>query len=240
MQDVIRVVDLTKQYKDRIVVNDVSLTVKKGEVYGLLGHNGAGKSTTIDCILGLREATKGSCEILGMKAQKNRHELFQKVGVQLQHSSFQNNIKVNELCQEMSSLYKNPEDYQTLLKLFQLHEYADQKVEQLSGGEKQKLSVVIALLSKPEVLFLDELTTGLDVAARRDVWQILLKLKEQGMTIFLTTHYMEEASKLCDRIMILREGKTVVEGSVASVVKQSPYDSLEEAYLWYVKEEDVL
>ena len=138
------------------------------------------------------------------------------------------------------ALYQNPCDYRDLLKQFQLEHLHRQKVEQLSGGEKQKLSVVLALLPKPKLIFLDELTTGLDVASRHEVWHILKQLKEQGMTIFLTSHYMEEAQKLCDRILLLRNGKKLCEGRVEDVIAQSPYTTLEAAYLWHMKEgEDI-
>lgn len=240
MQECIKVENLTKRYHDREVVHDVSFTVKKGEVFGLLGHNGAGKSTTIDCILGLTKSEQGTAVILGKQASKHRKSLFEKVGVQLQNSHYQNNIKVKEICMEMSSLYQHPADYVELLRKFQMEAFVNQKVEQLSGGERQKLSIVIALLSNPEIIFLDELTTGLDVAARREVWKVLKTLKQHGMTIFLTTHYMEEAENLCDNIVILKQGKMVVEGNVESIIEKSPYEQLEEAYLWYVGEENLV
>ena len=236
----IEVQHLSKEYDERLVVNDVSFKVMKGEVFGLLGHNGAGKSTTINCILGLTKPNQGSAKILGQSALKRRRSLFQKVGVQLQQSHFQNNIKVYEICEETAILYAHPLDYKHLLQQFQLSELMNHKVEDLSGGERQKLSVVIALIGNPEVIFLDELTTGLDVAARREVWQILKTLKEQGITIFLTTHYMEEAENLCDRILILKAGKQVIAGSVNEIIEQSPYKNLEEAYLWYTGEESLV
>lgn len=240
MKESIKVQHLTKKYGERIVVNDLNFTVNTGEVFGLLGHNGAGKSTTIDCILGLTKVNQGKATILNQDAKKNRKKLFEKVGVQLQHSHYQTNIKVKEICEEMSVLYKQPTDYHDLLKQFRLELFANQKVNELSGGEKQKLSVLLALISHPDVIFLDELTTGLDVAARREVWKILKKLKEEGMTIFLTTHYMEEAENLCDHILILKEGKMIVEGTVQEIVQKSPYKTLEEAYLWYVGEENLV
>lgn len=240
MKECIKVEHLTKQYGKRVVVNDLSLAVKQGEVYGMLGHNGAGKSTTIDCILGLTKPQSGKVEVLGNNTSKKNKQLFEDIGVQLQHSNYHEYIKVKEICQEMSSLYKNPLDYRELLKKFHMESFINHKVEKLSGGEKQKLSLVLALLPNPKVIFLDELTTGLDVSARREVWNILKTLKQQGMTIFLTTHYMEEAKNLCDRVMILKAGKTVIEGTVEEVIKQSPYQNLEEAYLYYVGKEDLV
>lgn len=240
MNECIEVHNLTKRYGNRNVVDGLSFTIKKGEVFGLLGPNGAGKSTTIDCILGLSKPSDGYANILGQKASEQRKTLFEKVGVQLQHSHYPNNIKVGEVCEEISVLYKHPLDYRELLKKFQLENFIHRKVEQLSGGEKQKLSVLLALIPNPEVIFLDELTTGLDVAARREVWQNLKVLKEQGMTIFLTTHYMEEAENLCDHFVIIKEGKKVNEGNLEEIIKGSPYQTLEEAYLWYVGKEEYL
>lgn len=240
MKECIEVQNLTKRYDGRTVVDHLSFKVMKGEVFGMLGHNGAGKSTTIDCILGLVKPEEGSAKILGVSAKKNRKNLFERVGVQLQHSNYQTNIKVSEICEEMSVLYKHPAKYMDLLQRFHLEAFANQKVEDLSGGEKQKLSIVLALISNPELIFLDELTTGLDVAARREVWKVLQALKEQGLTIFLTTHYMEEAQHLCDSIMILKDGKKIAEGTVKELIAQSPYEDLEQAYLWYVGEEELV
>lgn len=236
----IEVSDITKTYNGRTVVDRLSFSVDKGEVFGLLGHNGAGKSTTIDCILGLTKPDSGSARILGQDAAKNRKMLFEHVGVQLQHEAHANNIRVCEVCEETAALYHDPADYHDLLKQFQLEAFEKQKVDQLSGGERQKLSVVVALIPNPEVIFLDELTTGLDVAARREVWHILKSLKQKGMTIFLTTHYMEEAENLCDRVLILKQGRKLCEGSVEEIIASSPYEHLEEAYLWYSEEEAAL
>lgn len=230
--------DLTKSFHGRTVVDGVSFHVKTGEVFGLLGHNGAGKSTTIDLLLGLKKPEKGSGTIFGMQPREHRKEVFERVGVQLQSSNYQNNIRVKELCQQMSSLYKNPEDYHTLLRFFSLDQLENSQVNKLSGGEKQRLSVALALINRPEIVFLDELTTGLDTAARRDVWRRLKELKNQGTTIFLTTHYMEEAESLCDRIFLMKDGKKVTEGTVQEVIEKSPYENLEDAYLWYMGEED--
>lgn len=238
MQHCIEVNNLTKTYGNRKVVNQLSFAVREHEVYGVLGHNGAGKSTTMEMILGLKKPDGGSAKIFGVDARKHKKEVFQKVGVQLQASNYQSTIKVEEACQELSALYKNPADYNQLLKQFKLDSFKKSYVNKLSGGERQKLSVVLALLSNPEIVFLDELTTGLDTMARREVWDILRKMKETGTTIVLTTHYMEEAQNLCDRIILIKRGEKVVEGTVEEVISGSPYDNLEEAYLWYMKEEN--
>ena len=229
--------ELTKAYHGRNVVDHLSFSVRTGEVFGLLGHNGAGKSTTIEIILGLKRPDTGTALIFEREAEKNRKELFEKVGVQLQSSSYQAAIRVDEVCREHAALYKHPQDYQKLLEKFGLEKLRKSPVSKLSGGERQKLSVVLALIGNPELIFLDELTTGLDVAARREVWRTLKDLKNHGLTILLTTHYMEEAENLCDRILLIKNGKKIAEGTVEEVIKASPYQTLEEAYLWYMGEE---
>lgn len=172
--EVIKVNNLYKSYGEIQVIKDVSLSVKKGEVLGLLGANGAGKSTTIECILGTKDYDKGQASILGMNPKKDKKKLFQKIGVQFQESNYQDKIRVKELCEVTSILYKNPLDYNQLLKQFNLKDKAKNLISELSGGEKQRLFIILALIPNPEVVFLDELTTGLDVKARRDVWKSLL------------------------------------------------------------------
>lgn len=236
----IQVKNLTKSFSGRKVINDLSFEVNKGEVFALLGHNGAGKSTTIDLILGLKCPDEGNATILGMDAAKHRKKVFEKVGVQLQHTEYQNMMTVEEACIEYASLYKKPSDYKELLHSFGLSDLKKSYINKLSGGEKQKLSVVLALIGNPEIVFLDELTTGLDVAARREVWRTLKHLKEKGLTIFLTTHYMEEAQALCDHVCIIKSGEKVIEGTIAEIVNASGKTDLEEAYLYFMGEEDLL
>ena len=232
--------NLTKSFSGRRVVDDLSFDVQKGEVFALLGHNGAGKSTTIDLILGLKTPDGGSAKILGMDAAKNRKQVFERVGVQLQHTQYQTNITVEEACIEYASLYADPADYPKLLEQFGLGTLRKNFVSKLSGGERQKLSVVLALIGKPEIVFLDELTTGLDVVARREVWRTLKQLESQGLTIFLTTHYMEEAEALCDRVCIIKSGKKVAEGTIDEVIAVSGQNDLEDAYLFFMGEEELL
>lgn len=236
----IQVKNLTKSFSGRKEINDLSFEVNKGEVFALLGHNGAGKSATIDLILGLKSPDEGNATILGMDAAKHRKKVFEKVGVQLQHTEYQNMMTVEEACMEYASLYKKPSDYKALLHSFGLSALKKSYISKLSGGEKQKLSVVLALIGNPEIVFLDELTTGLDVAARREVWRTLKHLKEKGLTIFLTTHYMEEAQALCDRACLIKSGKKVIESTIAEIVKASGKTDLEEAYLYFMGEEDLL
>ena len=222
------------------MVDNLSFDVEKGQVFALLGHNGAGKSTTIDLILGLKAPDGGTAKILGMDAAQNRKQVFEQVGVQLQHTQYQSAITVEEACIEYASLYAAPADYPQLLEQFGLGTLRKSFVSKLSGGERQKLSVVLALIGKPEIVFLDELTTGLDVVARREVWRTLKQLKRQGLTIFLTTHYMEEAEALCDRVCIIRSGKKIAEGTINEVIAASGQKNLEDAYLFFMGEEELL
>lgn len=235
--EVIKIEKLCKAYGDLLAVNSLSLSVKGGEVFGLLGANGAGKSTTIECILGTRDWDSGEVTILGMKPKKERKKLFEVVGVQFQEANYQDKITVEELCEITQVLYKNPLNYQELLKQFGLLDKNKSQVSELSGGQKQKLFIILALIPNPKVVFLDELTTGLDVKARREVWKCLSNLKKQGLTIFLTSHFMDEVEVLCDRICILKNGKSVFQGTVKEAIENSPYERLEDSYLWYIDEE---
>lgn len=237
MEDVIRVKSLSKSYGNLKAIDDFTFSVKRGTVFGLLGANGAGKSTTIECVLGTKKADSGDVSILGMNPTINRKKLFEQVSVQFQESHYQENIKVGELCEVTASLYKKPSDYKKLLTKFNITDKTNTYVKELSGGEKQRLFIVLALIPSPQVVFLDELTTGLDARARRDVWQVLAKLKADGLTILLTSHYMDEVETLCDEICILKKGKPVFYGTVAEAIKQSPHNKFEDAYLWFTDEE---
>lgn len=238
MEETIKISGLSKSYAGRKVIENLCISVAAGEVYGLLGANGAGKSTTIECILGTRKADSGTVRILGLNPEKNRKQLFEQVGVQFQESNYPDKIKVRELCEETACLYRQPSDYGELLQKFGLADKKDALVSELSGGQKQKLFIVLALIPNPKVVFLDELTTGLDTKARRGVWKSLQELKEQGLTIFLSSHFMDEVEVLCDRIGILKDGGFVFEGTVQEAVALSPYEKLEDAYLWFTKEEE--
>ncbi len=237
METTINVDHLSKSYGSVQAVVDVSLSVRRGEVFGLLGANGAGKSTTIECILGTRRQDRGTVSILGMNPRTDRKELFQKVGVQFQEANYQDKITVAELCEVTLSLYRTSMDYRGLLAPFGLSDKLRSPVNELSGGQKQRLFILLALIPNPEVVFLDELTTGLDPKARRDVWKGLSDLKAKGLTILLTSHYMDEVEALCDNILILKNGKSVFSGTVREAVASGPFEQFEDAYLWYTGEE---
>lgn len=231
MQTVIKVEQLSKAYGNLLVVDKINLSVKRGTVYGLLGTNGAGKSTTIECILGTKNADNGTVSVLGYNPKKDRRRLFQKVGVQFQEGDYQPEIKVSELCVETACLYEAPADWKKLCEQFGIGNRIDNAVKNLSGGERQRLFIVLALISNPELVFLDELTTGLDTKARHDVWKILSELKSRGLTIFLTSHFMDEVEALCDEICILKNGKAVFYGTVEQAKKASGCKKFEDAYL---------
>lgn len=237
METALSVQNLCKSYGQKQALRNLSLNVQKGEIFGLLGANGAGKSTAIECILGTKNSNSGEVYIMGKSPAKERKDLFEKVSVQFQEPYYQDKINVAEICELTRSLYKKSVDYDELLKSFGLIDKTKQLVSELSGGERQRLFVVLALIPDPEVVFLDELTTGLDTKARRNVWKHLEKLKGKGMTIFLTSHYMDEVEALCDRICILKNGETVFTGTVAEAVALSPCDNMEDAYLWFTGEE---
>ena len=199
-----------KSYGDIIAVNDVSLSIEEGEIFGLVGPNGAGKTTLIEMIEGLRTPDSGSIKALGLDPTKQGNELKERIGVLLQTTSIQPDIKVKEALKLFASFYQhalsNTED---LLRTLSLEDKANSRFKKLSGGLKQRTAIALALVNDPEILFLDELTTGLDPQARRNMWDFVEKVRKEGKTIFLTTHYMEEAEKLCDRVGIIDYGKII-------------------------------
>ena len=182
-ETVIQVNGLCKAYGGRTVLRDLSLSVERGVVFGLLGANGAGKTTAIECMLGIRKPDRGTVSILGLDPRARRKQLFQQVGVQFQESSYQREVRVGELCRETASLYRRPADWESLLAEFGLEGREKSLVKDLSGGQRQRLFVILALLPSPSAVFLDELTTGLDVKARRTVWRVLEERKRKGLTI---------------------------------------------------------
>ena len=237
MSEAIFAEGLTKVYGGRPVVDHLDLSVKSGTVFGLLGANGAGKSTTIECLLGTKQADAGTVRLLGQEPRKKRRALFGRIGVQFQAGDYQKEIRVSELCEETASLYRSPADWRKLCSQFGIGDKAGAAVKSLSGGERQRLFIVLALLPQPELVFLDELTTGLDAKARRSVWKTLEHLKEQGLTIFLISHFMDEVEALCDEICILKQGTPVFRGTVAEAKRQCGCERFEDAYLQLAEEE---
>jgi ABC-2 type transport system ATP-binding protein len=238
MEAIIKVDNLCKSYSGVSAVNGLNLEVSRGEVFGLLGANGAGKSTTIECILGTKKADSGNISILGMNPVQDRKSLFERVGVQFQEATYQDKITVAEICEETMALYKEAADYRQLLRQFGLADKHKNAVNELSGGQKQRLFIVLALIPKPDIVFLDELTTGLDPKARRDVWKHLLELKKKGLTIVLTSHFMDEVEALCDRIAIMKKGRIIFRGTVQEAIQTGPFGNLEDAYLSLTEEEE--
>lgn len=237
MQTAIEVEQLSKSYGNQPAIDNISLSVNRGTVFGLLGANGAGKSTTIECILGTKTADSGTVTILGRNPKKDRRSLFQHVGVQFQECGYQPEIKVSELCEETACLYKTPADWNKLCTQFGIGHKMSSTVKSLSGGERQRLFIVLALIPAPQLVFLDELTTGLDTKARRGVWKILSDLKSKGLTIFLTSHFMDEVEALCDKICILKQGQAVFYGTVEQAKETSGCETFEDAYLTLSGEE---
>jgi len=204
---VIEVRDLTKKYKDLEAVRGISFEVEKGEIFGILGPNGAGKTTTLEIIECLKRQSSGVCRVLGIDSREHPYEIKKKIGVQLQSSEYFNDLHLDELLRLFAGLYGHSVETAAVLKLVGLEDRAKSRVGELSGGQKQRFTIASALVHKPEILFLDEPTTGLDPSARRSMWELIKDLHAQGITIVLTTHYMEEAEYLCQRVAIMDQGK---------------------------------
>jgi ABC-2 type transport system ATP-binding protein len=209
-QSVIRVSGIRKTYGSTVAVDDVSFEVNDGEIFGLIGPNGAGKTTTMECIEGLRTRDRGTISVLGLDPFRDVYKLQERIGVQLQQAQLQKRIKVWEAVDLWASLYrKKTVDGERLLEQLGLAEKRNAWFMNLSGGQKQRLFIALALINDPEVVFLDELTTGLDPQARRAIWDLVRGIRERGKTVFLTTHLMEEAERLCDRVAVIEHGRII-------------------------------
>jgi ABC-2 type transport system ATP-binding protein len=207
---VIQVAGLRKTYGATVAVDDVSFEVHEGEIFGLIGPNGAGKTTTMECVEGLRPYDCGSISVLGLDPFRDVYKLQHRIGVQLQQAQLQKRVKVWEAVHLWASLYqKKMSDGDRLLEQLGLAEKRNAWFMTLSGGQKQRLFIVLALINDPEVVFLDELTTGLDPQSRRTIWDLVRGIRERGKTVFLTTHLMEEAERLCDRVAIIEHGRII-------------------------------
>ncbi|NPV08477.1 MAG: ABC transporter ATP-binding protein [Anaerolineae bacterium] len=205
----LEVTNLRKRYGDLQAVDGVSFSIRSGEVFGILGPNGAGKTTTVECIEGLRQPDSGQVVILGEPFGANRPEFRQRLGIQLQTTGLYPKLTVREIVELFASFYQHSLDPDALLDLVGLREVQGTASAKLSGGQLQRLSLALALVNEPEMLFLDEPTTGLDPQSRRSVWEIVKDLRRQGRTVLLTTHYMEEAEELCDRVAIMDRGRII-------------------------------
>jgi ABC-2 type transport system ATP-binding protein len=204
---VIQVENLRKSYKDLFAVDDISFEVSRGEIFGLLGPNGAGKTTTVECLQGLRRYNSGIIRVLGLDPLKNIGALRQRIGSQLQDSELPQRIKVWEALDLFSSIAPRENRWKKLMKEWDLEEKANASFSSLSGGQKQRLFIALALVNHPEVVFLDEMTTGLDPVARHSAWDLIKEIRANGTTVILVTHFMDEAEELCDRLAIINGGK---------------------------------
>lgn len=218
-QPVIRVVNLRKVYGETVAVDDISFEVQKGEIFGMVGPNGAGKTTTVECLEGLRQPDSGALAVLGAQPRQSNNNLRQRIGVQLQQAQLQRHLKVWEALHLYASFYQNPVDYQRLLDKMNLADKARTSFGKLSGGQQQRLFIALALINNPELVFFDELTTGLDPQARRAMWELVLEIRNEGKTIVLTTHFMEEAERLCDRLAIVDQGRLIALDTPANLIK---------------------
>jgi ABC-2 type transport system ATP-binding protein len=206
---VIEVDHVHKRYRDTVAVEDVSFTVEEGEIFAILGPNGAGKTTTVEIVEGLRAPDRGTVRVLGLDPRRDGAALRQQVGVQLQEAQLPEQLKVWEVLHLYSSFYDRPADWERLLSDLGLADKRNARFAKLSGGQRQRLSIALALVGSPRIAVLDELTTGLDPQARRDTWELIEGVRNQGVTVVLVTHFMEEAERLADRVALLDAGRLV-------------------------------
>jgi len=218
MSAIIQVKDISKTYGKTVAVDHVSFEVKEGEIFGMVGPNGAGKTTTIECIEGLRQVDRGSIRVLGLDPIKQERQLRPLLGIQLQQAHLPANLKVWEALDLYASFYDHTVDWENLIRVLGLAEKRKIAFRKLSGGQQQRLFIALALLNDPKLVFLDELTTGLDPHARHAIWDLVEEVRKDGKTVFLTTHYMEEVERLCDRVIIMDEGKTVALDTPANLI----------------------
>jgi ABC-2 type transport system ATP-binding protein len=217
---IIEVRNLRKRYPNHLAVDDVSFDVADGEIFGILGPNGAGKTTTVECVAGLRTPDGGTVRVAGLDPRRDRGELRQVLGMQLQSAALPEKIKVWEALDLYASFYPGPADWRELMERVGLGDKRDTAFKKLSGGQRQRLSVALALVGRPRVAVLDELTTGLDPQARRDTWELVEQIRDSGVTIVLVTHFMEEAERLCDRLALIDAGKTVAIDTPTGLIAQ--------------------
>ncbi|HWY79347.1 MAG TPA: ABC transporter ATP-binding protein [Candidatus Sulfotelmatobacter sp.] len=219
MIDIIAVKNLVKKYKDFTAVDGISFSVKQGEIFGILGPNGAGKTTTLEIMETLKPLTSGQVLIDGIDVTKHPWDVKRRIGVQLQSSAFYPEVRLTELLDMFAAMYDVTIDPMNILREVELEDKAKSYVKQLSGGQQQRFSIAATLINKPKVIFLDEPTTGLDPQARIHLWEMVRKINKAGVTIVMTTHYMDEAEQLCDRLAIMDHGKILKTDSPKSFIK---------------------
>jgi len=224
MNQIVQVEKLRKTYGSTVAVDGISFIVQEGEIFGMVGPNGAGKTTTIECLEGLRQPDSGVLRVLGLNPQSDGHTLRTFTGMQLQQSNLPEHMKVWEALDLYSSFYPKTADWKELLLQLGLEEKRNSFFSKLSGGQKQRLFIALALLPDPQVIFLDELTTGLDPQARHTIWELIRDVQKKGKTVLLTTHFMEEAERLCDRVSILDHGSIVAMDTPESLIRNLGQD----------------
>jgi ABC-2 type transport system ATP-binding protein len=228
---VIEVQGLHKRYGGTVAVEDVSFTVAEGEIVGLLGRNGAGKTTTVECVEGLREPDGGRIRVLGLDPRHDRAELTQLLGVQLQDGQLPERLRVGEALRLYASFYDRPADWRKLADQLDLGDRLGTAYGKLSGGQRQRLSIALALIGSPRVAVLDELTTGLDPHSRRDTWDLITEVRARGVTIVLVSHFMDEAERLCDRLVVIDQGRVLTTGTAAELIARTEQENLEDAFV---------
>ena len=229
---IVEVQNLRKTYGRKVAVADISFAVAPGEIFGILGPNGSGKSTAVECIAGLREADGGHICVLGIDPQAHPELIRDHVGIQFQEAGLHDKITVHEALRLFASFYDSPADVDELLNVLDLTDKRDDQFRSLSGGQKQRVSIALALVGNPKVAVLDELTTGLDPQARRTTWEVVRRVRDLGATVLLVTHFMEEAERLCDRLIILDRGHIIAEGSPLDLISSvAGAQSLEDVFV---------
>lgn len=220
-QPIIKIENLTKRYGNVVAADNISFSVLKGEIFGIIGPNGAGKTTTVECISGLRMPDSGSITVNGLSPAKDRDRLHRIVGVQLQESAMPPRLRVGEAIRLFASFYSNPMDIDSLLETLGIKEIKNSYFKTLSGGEKQRLSIALALIGNPRIAILDELTTGLDPEARRETWSLIEGIRDRGVTVILVTHFMDEAERLCDRVALISHGAIRMLGTPEAIAAKA-------------------
>lgn len=219
-QPIIKVINLTKIYPEIRAVDGINFSVYPGEIFGLLGPNGAGKTTTLEILEALRKKTSGEVYLNNFSIDDHPGEIKKRIGVQLQAANYYPNLSLNQLLDLFSGLYNKQIDRQEILKLVGLEERGKSKYKDLSGGQKQRFSLATTLINNPLIVFLDEPTTGLDPQARRNLWELIRKIRAGGVTVVITTHYMDEAETLCDRVAIIEKGKIIALDTPSNLIDQ--------------------